>query len=523
MESNHPSVWTRTSEQPSYPRLETTVDVDVAIVGGGLTGITAGILLKDAGYRVAVLEAREIAGGVTGFTTAHITEVLDTRYHVLARKFGRAGARLAASSQRTAIERIAAFVERYRLDCAFRWLPGWLYAEQPGHVDELQREFEAARDAGLQVSMQNDAPLPFRVAAALRFEGQAQFHPRDYVLPLAARLPGGGSHVFEQTRVLDVVDDEPCRVRTEHGAIVTARRVLLCTHHPINKVFLHTKVAAYRSYVVTARVRGELPDGLFWDTEDPYHYLRAARDERGPLLLVGGEDHKVAEQAREAASFERLEEYVQERFDCEELVDRWSAQVLEPVDGLPYIGRNAAASHCYVATGYSGNGMTNATVAAMLLVDLVMGRANPWADLYEATRVKPLASMRKFLGENKDFPKHLVGDRLRRAEARSVEEVAPGQGRLVQLGGRTLAVYRSEAGELSALSPVCTHLYCHVQWNDAEHTWDCPCHGSRYDTSGEVIDGPAVRALERRPLPGEPREEPERRDEPEPPQPSAGS
>ena len=284
--------------------------------------------------------------------------------------------------------------------------------------------------------------------------------------------------------MLEVHEGEPCRVVTADGVVI-ADHVVVAAHVPtFNRVFLHTKIAAYRTYVVAARVDQPGPAGLFWDTNDPYHYLRSASQGDGThLLILGGEDHKVGQDPDPTTRFDRLHAYFQARFGRRPLEYQWSGQIIEPVDGLPYIGRNALSSRIYVATGYAGQGMTSGTLAAMILCDEVTGVRNPHADLYDATRIKPLAAAKEFVRENVDYPTHLVGDRLRRHE-HAAANLPPGEGAVLTLRGERLAVYRSPAGELQALSAVCTHLGCLVNWNSAEKSWDCPCHGSRFDPLG---------------------------------------
>jgi Rieske Fe-S protein len=344
-------------------------------------------------------------------------------------------------------------------------------------------------------------PLPFATEGGLRFADQAQFHIRRYLLPQAARIPGGGCHVFEDTQALEVKDGEPCRVVTDRGTI-TARDVLLATHAPLDNKTIQTKVAQYRSYVLGCRVAGAAPDGLFWDDEDPYHYIRSQPTSRGPVVIIGGEDHKVGQEEDTEARYEALLGYARDRFDVRSVEYRWSAQVLEPVDGLPYIGRDTGAGHVYVATGFSGTGMTFGTVSALVLTDAVLGRPNPWAELYDAGRLKPAKSAGRFLKENVDYPAHLVGDRLKRPKGRSIADVPRGEGRVLLVDGERIAVSRDDAGRARAASAVCTHMGCIVNWNDAERSWDCPCHGSRFDPAGQVLDGPAARNLEPRPVPG---------------------
>jgi glycine/D-amino acid oxidase-like deaminating enzyme/nitrite reductase/ring-hydroxylating ferredoxin subunit len=413
----------------------------------------------------------------------------------LEQKFGALAARLVANSTRDAIEQIARLTETTGLPCGFERLPGYLFAERTDQVEELELELEAALRAGIPVELASP-PLPFPVRGALRFLNQAQLHPRAYLVPLAQGIVGEGSHVFEGTRVLAVDEGEPCRLHTDLGVTVTADRVILATHAPLNQLLLQTKLAHYRSYVVAGPVRHS-PYGLFWDLDDPYHYIRSHRIGDQFYLLIGGEDHRTGQEQQTDAKFEKLAEYAR-RFDVNTITHRWSAQVIEPVDGLPFIGRNAGAERIFVATGFSGDGMTFGTLAAMILTDLCRGTPNPYAELYQATRVKPLASIASYLQENVDFPLHLLSDTIRPPDVASVDAIERGDGKIVRVRGERLAVYRDAQGDLHAVSPVCTHLGCHVAFNVSEKSWDCPCHGSRFDIDGTVINAPAVNNLRRR-------------------------
>ena len=502
VKTSHESLWLKTAPRPSIPPLQGDLTVDVCIVGGGITGITAAALLQQAGKTVALLDAGKLGNGVTGFTTAHLTEALDTRWYELIKTFGKEGARLAAQSQRAAIERIASLVEEESLDCGFRSVPGYFYCERDAGSGsnaagdaEVAREFEAARAVGLQVSLADRAPLPFATGRAVRFENQARFHPLRYCLSLAQKLLSRGAFIHEDTRAVEIRDGEPCTVHTAHGT-VTAAHVLVCTHSPVNdRFFLQTKLAQYRSYVVAARLTQPDPqlDALFWDNQDPYHYLRM---EDG-LLLAGGEDHKVGQKADTREPYERLRAWVRARFGAVTFEDEWSGQVVETLDGLPYVGRNATERNVFVATGFAGNGMTHGTMAALLLRDLALGRVNPWASVYAATRISTSGAL-EWARENVDFPLHLIGDKLKPAQLHALSELARGEGRLVEVDGEKLAAYRADDGKLTLLQPACTHLGCTVGWNPAEKSWDCPCHGGRFNAEGEVINGPPLTPLKRR-------------------------
>ena len=502
------SVWSEATPAPPYEPLAGNATFDVAIVGGGITGITAGLLLARAGRRVGLIEARRIGKGETGKTTAHLTEVLDTPYHVLISRFGLDGARLAAAGQRDAIERIASFTDECGIGCDFRRVPGFAYAESLGERDVLEREARAVRKLGLSASLVDRVPLPFPTAGALRFDDQATIHPRIYLQGLERAFVALGGKIFEDTQIVAIDEGAPCRVISDRG-VVTAPDVIVAAHVPIvNRVLLHAKLAAYRSYVVGIDLGGDagIGDGLYWDAGEPYHYIRAQAIGGRRYLLVGGEDHKVGESDDTTAPFERLETYVRVRFgrDVAATDYRWSGQVVASADGLPYVGRNSLSHHVYVATGYAGNGITQGTLAAMVLADEICGLENPLAELLDATRIKPIASAGAVLTENFDYPKHMVADRLPGHIEGGVDAlagIAPGEGRVLSIEGERLAVYRNANGQLGALSPVCTHLGCLVHWNTTEKSWDCPCHGSRFDPHGRVLNGPAVTPLEARRIP----------------------
>lgn len=493
------SIWFETNGAPRFPPLAKDVHFDVAIVGAGITGITAAMLLQGAGKRVAIIEGRRVLEGETGHTTAHLSTALDARYAALRRDFGEASARLAYESSRAAIDQIARFVHELKLDCGFALATGYLYTEREEQLRDLHVEFEAARALGIPVSMTREVPLPFATVAGVRFEGQAQIHPLRYLTPMLDLLVAKGCAIFEDTPVTAIEDGSPCTLVTAGGKI-TADQVILATNVPLNLLFLQTKIAHYRSYAAAFPHTEEVENKLFWDTDDPYHYTRSAIVDGKPYLIVGGEDHKTGQNKDTDESFARLIEYARVRYHVGTPSHRWSGQIIEPVDGLPYIGRNSASKNVYVATGYGGNGMTFGTLAAMLLSDLVLERGSPYSDLYEPTRIKPMASAATYVEENVDFPTHLIGDRVA-AWSASLEDIKPNDGKVVTVKGEPIAVYRDAKGVTHGLSPVCTHLGCHVKFNRAEQSWDCPCHGSRFDLEGRVVNGPALIALGPKPLP----------------------
>jgi glycine/D-amino acid oxidase-like deaminating enzyme/nitrite reductase/ring-hydroxylating ferredoxin subunit len=498
MESNA-SLWSATATSPTFPALAVNAEVDVVVVGAGITGLTAAMLLAATGKRVSVVEARRIGCGVSHRSTTHLTEAIDTRYQEIESDFGRDGAKLVAQSSRAAIEKVGELVKAFSIPCDFTRRPGYLYTEKSEDLDVLRKELEAANRAGLPVELLAEAPLPFATKGALRFPDQAQMHMVRYLGSLATATQAKGAQIYEDSRVITVEDGEPCIVHLEHGPVIRAKHVFVATHTPLNHVFLQTKIAAYRSYVL-AFPSVQIPDGLYWDTEDPYHYLSTFEVDDVPYLVLGGEDHKTGTTTNTEEHLDALLAWTKERIPVPAPSYRWSAQVEEPVDGLPFIGRSSLSEHVFVATGFSGNGTTFGTIAAMIVTDLVNDRASPWAELYSATRVKPVAAAGTYLEENIDFPMHLFSDRLQPPDAKTPGEIRPGEGKTIRLRGERLAVYRDPQGSLHAVSSVCTHLGCLVKFNNAEKTWDCPCHGSRFGVDGAVLDGPATRPLAKRAL-----------------------
>ncbi|HUR79622.1 MAG TPA: FAD-dependent oxidoreductase [Thermoanaerobaculia bacterium] len=493
MKQQSTSLWEATASAPRYEPLRGDVRADVVIVGAGITGITAALLLAEKGRSVVVIEKDIVTAGETGNTTAHITEAIDARYHYIKRHWSMEEARLVAEASRAALEKIAELVQRFSIDCRFKRVPGYLYTEKRKYVAELKNEAVAAREAGLDAQYVDQVPLPFETRGAVLWPNQAQFHPRQYVNALAKQAVAAGAQIFENTFATRV---DKGVVETEHGT-VTAEHVFMATNVPIGGfTHVHVKGSAYRSYAMAFVENGAHPDGLFWDTADPYHYTRWQETDQGTFLIVGGEDHRVGEEENTDACFDRVAAYTREYFGEHAERFRWSGQIIEPHGGLPLIG---GSKDVYVSTGYSGQGMTFGTVGAMIVTDLILGVANPWADVFDTARNRPHMTTREFITANAHFPAHLLSDRLTSAdvEGKSVHDVPAGAGKILEIDGKKTAAYRDDLGRLHCLSPVCTHMKCDVAWNEAERTWDCPCHGSRFAPTGEVLNGPAHEPLKR--------------------------
>jgi glycine/D-amino acid oxidase-like deaminating enzyme/nitrite reductase/ring-hydroxylating ferredoxin subunit len=495
------TVWMATAAMPQERELAADVRADVCIVGAGIAGLTTAYLLAQEGKHVVVLDDGPSAGGETCRTTAHLVSALDDRFYHLERLHGRDGARLAAQSHAASIDRVERIALDEHIDCDFIRLDGYLFVPPGDDLKQLDDELEAAHRAGLtDVSRVERAPITsFNTGPALKFPRQGQFHVLKYLDGVAAAAKRGGTQIFNGTHADRIQGGKDARVETNRG-VVHADAIVVATNSPVNDlVAIHTKQAAYRTYVVGARVRrGSVPAILLWDTPDPYHYVRIQPKPDGDdVLIVGGEDHKTGQEDDGEQRFERLEAWTRERFPQVQAFEfRWSGQVMEPIDSLALIGRNPLDSdNVYIATGDSGNGMTHGTIAGMLLTDLIMGRDNPWTGLYDPSR-KTLGAITEFAKENLNVAAQYV-DIVTPGEVSDVSEIAPGNGAILRRGAAKVAVYRDEGGQLHERSAFCTHLRCVVRWNSTERTWDCPCHGSRFHTDGHVINGPAIQSLQR--------------------------
>ncbi len=486
-----------------FPRLRRDLRVDVAVIGGGITGLTAAFLLRQAGLRVAVLERGRLASTDTGHTTAHLTCALDTPLSELVESLGEDHARAAWDAGLAAIAQIDTCIRANQIECGFAWVPGYLHAPFDQAVDAetlelLRREAEAASALGFDATYVDEVPLMGR--PGVRLAGQARFHPLRSLAGLVQALTAEqDGQVFEQTTA-DEVTDSPLTV-VAGSCRVTCDYVVVATHNPIvgkasmlAATLFQTKLALYSSYAVAARVEpGRVPDALFWDTASPYRYLRTEPRQSFDSVIWGGEDHKTGQADDASARFERLAASLGHLVPEATLSHRWSGQVIETADGLPFIGEMAPRQ--FVATGFAGNGMTLGTLGGMMAADAVLGRPNPWTGLFDPDRTYVRAGVWDYLRENKDYPYYLIRDRFAGAEGRSLRDVPPGTGRLLDLDGQRVAAYRDADGRVTVLSATCTHMGCHVRWNDAERTWDCPCHGSRFAATGAVISGPAETPL----------------------------
>jgi glycine/D-amino acid oxidase-like deaminating enzyme/nitrite reductase/ring-hydroxylating ferredoxin subunit len=490
------SIWESTSEESHFPSLTQDSDAEVVIIGGGITGITAAALLSQAGRRVVVLEARSVGFGTTGHSTGNLYATVDHQLYHIRDKWNQETATAVARSRNQAVDFIEQIVNTYNISCDFARRPQYIFPTDDSQVEQMEKEYEAVRDAGLDAAIVSEIPLPFSIDQAVKIEHQAQFHPATYVRELANHVASKGCQIYENSRVIEIDEDE-LTVHTD-SAKIHASKIILATHTPVGIHPVQTLLGPYREYALAARLADDrYPEGIFWSLEQPSHSIRSYDAGGTKYLIVIGEEHKTGQHDSDEDYYQKVEQYAHSHFKLDSIAYRWSAQNYQPADLLPYIGQTLASEDIYMATGFGTDGLTYGTLAARILADDILGQGNPWAELYRTTRLTPVKSAKEFLKENLDVAQQYVKGVLTGVDVESLEEIEPGEGRVAVINGKRLAIYRDESNQLTVLSPVCTHMGCIVRWNQPQKSWDCPCHGSRFRYDGEVIEGPALKALEK--------------------------
>lgn len=503
MATNTPTTpyWTTSGTFPPFGKLDEDIVTDVVVVGAGVTGLSTAYLLAKSGKKVVVLERDRCAMTDTGHTTAHVTMVTDTRMTDLVKRFGRNHAQAVWDAGLAAIATIDDVIRENAIDAGFDWVDGYLHAplngESKQEAERLQEDARLAGELGFDAEYVEAVPLVNQ--PGIRFPNQGRLHPRDYLAGVAKAFVALGGRIYEHSAA-DEFCDEPRSVKVA-GHTVRYEDVVIATHNPLvglsglaGATLFQTKLALYTSYVIAGRVpHGAIGDALWWDTGDPYYYLRVEPHRDFDVVIFGGEDHKTGQQDDTEECYRRLEERLTAITPQIELTHRWSGQVIETPDGLPYIGQSA--EHQYTATGYSGNGMTFGTLAGMMISDAILGRTNPWAELFDPGRKALTRGLWDYVKQNIDYPYYMIRDRFAGPDADSIRAVKRGEGAIIKREGAKVAAYRDPAGHVTLCSAICTHMGCVVGWNTAERTWDCPCHGSRFKATGEVISGPAEAPL----------------------------
>lgn len=491
------SPWQHTAGLPIMHHHENMV-YDCLVVGGGITGLTAALQLQQAGKKTLIAEAFTIGYGTTGGTSAHINTFADTTYNEAESAFGKEGAQQFANAVNGGLNIICNHIEQYGINCDFEIKSGYLYAEDEQQVKQLDDIYEGAVKVGVPVEYTFDVPTDVPYQKALKFDSQAQFDPIKYLQALAQQYLKAGGIILEHTKVDDVESGHEIHVAKANGTSIKAKSIIYATHMPPGMNVLNLRCAPYRSYVLGIKLKDDTyPDALVYDLQEPYHYVRTHVVNGEKLLIIGGNDHKTGHEDEEEA-FADLETYTRQYYNVDEVRYRWSSQYYVPVDGMPYVGQMPdRAEGIYCATGFNGNGMMLGSISGAILSDLILEKDNALAELFSIKRFKPIDGFTEFVKENADVAWHFVADRFKAEEVKALTELTAGCGNLIEIDGKNVAAYRDEQGVLHTLSSICTHMGCTVKWNGAERSWDCPCHGARFDIEGNVITGPAVVNLEK--------------------------
>jgi glycine/D-amino acid oxidase-like deaminating enzyme/nitrite reductase/ring-hydroxylating ferredoxin subunit len=488
-----PSLWLDTVPRPTFPKLDNNLSVDVAVIGGGIAGLMTAYFLSQQGKSVALIEARTMLSGTTGHTTAHLSIAHDLIYHYLIKTFDQALAHGYAKANQTAIHTLEKIIQTEKIDADFAWVDEYLYTPNGQDETPLQEEFAATQQLGLSTQLVAKTPLPFSTGKAIRYPHQARFHPVKFLSAIAQKLVDSGHYIFEHTRALDVVKTEPLKVITKQGEI-TANDVVIATMYPfLDRGFYFARQITYTSYVIAATLNYDFPDAMFDSTETHSHYLRRQPYPDGFVVIIGGEGHQTGTIEDTQQNYAALENYARSNLDIKSILYRWSTHDAYPHDGLPYIGKFLPNDkHLWVATGFQGWGMTNATVAGQLLTDLILERTNPWRDVFNPARFKITAELIK---ENANIGKMFAKSKLAFKPPLNTGSLKPDESKIMDQNGEKVAVYKDEKNHVHAVSAVCQHMGCNVGFNTAEKTWDCPCHGSRFTVDGKVLYGPTVHPL----------------------------
>lgn len=490
------SYWIASTPQTNYPPLNEDINVDVAIVGGGMVGITTALLLKQEGLKVAVIEADRIIQGTTGHTTAKITSQHNLIYDKIQKQMSKEMAQQYADANESAINMIANLVEQKNIDCDFIRQSSYVYTQSDNYVQKIADEANTASGLGIKASYLEEIPLPFKVKAAVRFDNQGQFHPRKYLLSLASEISGDGCYIFEQTRVIGLEEGDLYSIITNQKGKVTAPRVIIASHYPFyNKEGLYfARIYSERSYVLGIKINEKYPGGMYITAEDPARSLRSQDTTDGEIVLVSGEHHKTGQGKNTMEHYVNLEKFAYDTFNVQNILYRWSTQDCMTLDDVPYIGHfKADTPNLYIATGFGKWGMTNSTVSAMLLKDLIIKGESPWKDVYNPSRFTPGASAKNFIVENANVAEQFVSGKLQ--SVASDTDIKPGEAKVIEANGQRSGAYRDSHGTLHMVDTTCTHLGCELNFNEAEKTWDCPCHGSRFTYEGDIVEGPAYKTI----------------------------
>lgn len=490
------SYWIASTQQPEYPVLNEDIKVDIAIVGGGIVGITTAYMLSKHGVNAVILEADRILQGTTGHTTAKITSQHELIYSKIKSLMNEEFAKQYADSNETAIRTIEKIAVENGIDCDFVPQSAYAFTQDDKYVSKISEEVKVASSFGIKAAYVEEIPLSIPIKAAIRFDNQAQFHPRKFLIPLAKKVADSGIKIFEQSRVVDIEENGNYTLVTNQGKKVTAEKVIIASHYPFyNKHGLYFgRLYTERAYALAIKAKEKFPGGMYINLEEPARSLRSQSSDQGELILVVGSNHKTGQGEDTVLHYEELVDFANNLFTVEDIPYRWSTQDCMPMDDVPYVGHfTSKTPNLYIATGFKKWGMTNSMASAMILSDLIIKGDSPWKDVYNPSRQTITASAKNFVVENLNVAKELIGGKI--TPPPKDVDIKPGEGKIIEANGHKAGAYRDEHGKLHVVDTTCTHMGCELSWNSAEKTWDCPCHGSRFTYEGEIVEGPTVKPL----------------------------
>jgi len=490
------SYWLASTKSTEYPSLSEDISVDIAIVGAGMAGILCAYLLHRENMSIAVLDAGKILNGTTAHTTAKITSQHGLVYDKLKNQMGFELAKQYAEANEEAIKQIKSIIDRHHIDCGFSTQSSYIYAENEENIQKIEDEIKTASELGIKASYADEIPFPLIIKAGIRFDNQAQFHPRRFLLPIAEILSNAGVKIYEKSRIVDLEEGKNITLTTEHGRKIKAEKVIIASHYPFyNKPGMYfSRIYTERAYIIAVSAREKFPGGMYINAETPSRSLRGLDTEEGQLILVVGENHKTGQGKDLDRHYLELANFAEKLFTVEDIPYRWSTQDCMTLDGIPYAGYFRQDTHnILIASGFQKWGMTNSMAAAKIIRDLIIEGSSPWQDVYSPSRINLIGSAKTFIVENIDVAKHLISGKI--SPLPDNVKVEPGEGKVFENNGERTGAYRDENGRLYLVNTTCTHMGCELNWNSAEKSWDCPCHGSRFTVSGDIIDGPAVSPL----------------------------
>ncbi len=491
--------WRDSVTLPTFPPLSEDTIVDVAIVGGGITGITSAYLLAKQGLKVAIIEAGKILNGTTGHTTAKVTAQHGLIYDELITSLGEDSAKLYYQAAHSAMEFIEREIKEHQIDCDFSVEDAYIYTQSPDYIQKLKNELSAYEKLGIAGEYRDSTPLPFEVKGALMMKNQAQFHPLKYLLHFVQEMTAHGGKIFENTTAIDIETGPQPKVISKNGATVSCQHLIIATRFPFEDKagFYFARMYADRSYILAVKTTKEFPGGMYINAEQPARSIRSTNHNGDKLVLIGGDNHKTGQGIDTIKHYQALETFADETFGIKEIPYRWSAQDLTTTDKVPYIGKITGGNpNIFVATGYRKWGMTNGTAASLLLTEMILGRTSPYEKLYSPQRFHADPDVKNLIANNVDVAKHLVKGKFEIVQ-RHPEDLGNDEGSVVLVDGERAGAYKDPEGHLHIVDTTCTHLGCELEWNNGDRTWDCPCHGSRFSIEGVVIDGPAEKPLKK--------------------------